>query len=92
MPRRCEKAADRFDGDPDVQTLFADAQMNTMPWDYWQKDGTPKPETARVLEIARAALLRDSLTMQGHCTTTSTCSRLRPIPTGQQRAPIVSAR
>ena len=45
-----QKAADRFHDDPDVQTLFADAQMNTMPWDYWQKDGTPKPETARVLE------------------------------------------
>src|SRR5688572_17338598 len=32
-------------GDPDVQTLYADAVMNTMPWDYWRKDGSPKPET-----------------------------------------------
>jgi tetratricopeptide (TPR) repeat protein len=28
--------------DPDVATLFADAVMNTMPWDYW-RGGAPKP-------------------------------------------------
>ena len=32
-----------YPDDPDIQTLYADAEMNTMPWDYWQKDGTPKP-------------------------------------------------
>ena len=51
-------AADRFDADADVQTLFADAQMNTMPWDYWQKDGKPKPETARVLESLEGVIAR----------------------------------
>ena len=45
-----QKAADRFGEDPDIQTLYVDAVMNTMPWDYWQKDGTAKPETARVIE------------------------------------------
>jgi tetratricopeptide (TPR) repeat protein len=37
-----------------VQTLCADAIMNTMPWDYWNKDGSPKPATAqaqRILEV-----------------------------------------
>jgi tetratricopeptide (TPR) repeat protein len=53
-----QKAAGRFDDDPDVKTLFADAQMNTMPWDYWQKDGTPKPETARVLETLESVIAR----------------------------------
>jgi tetratricopeptide (TPR) repeat protein len=38
-------AADHPD-DADVQTLYADAVMNTMPWDYWQKNGAPKPQTA----------------------------------------------
>jgi hypothetical protein len=32
------RAASEHPDDPDVQTLFADAVMNTMPWDYWQKD------------------------------------------------------
>ena len=37
--------------DPDVQTLYADAVMNTMPWDYWQKDGAAKPETAVISAV-----------------------------------------
>ncbi len=32
----------RFPDDPDIATLYADSVMNTMPWDYWQKN-TPKP-------------------------------------------------
>ena len=32
--------------------------MNTMPWDYWQKDGTAKPETARVLETLERVIAR----------------------------------
>ena len=44
------RVAAAYPDDPDVQTFYADAVMNTMPWDYWQKDGAPKPEAARVLE------------------------------------------
>ena len=40
---------------PNVQTLYADAVMNTMPWDYWQKDGAPKPATAALMRGARSA-------------------------------------
>ncbi len=36
--------------DTEVLTLLADALMNTMPWDYWQKDGSPRPDTAVVIE------------------------------------------
>jgi tetratricopeptide (TPR) repeat protein len=52
------KVADAYPGDPDVTTFYADAVMNTMPWAYWQKDGSPKPETAvigRMLERVIAA-------------------------------------
>jgi tetratricopeptide (TPR) repeat protein len=48
----------RYSKDPDVATLYADAVMNTMPWNYWLKDSKPKPGVAE----ARAALentLRD---------------------------------
>jgi pimeloyl-ACP methyl ester carboxylesterase len=51
-------AAERFRDDADVQTLFADAQMNTMPWDYWQKDGAAKPETALVLDALERVIAR----------------------------------
>ena len=41
--------AARYPDNPEVQTIFADALMNTMPWDYWLKDGTAKPETQAVI-------------------------------------------
>src|SRR5262245_27606037 len=41
--------ADRYRDDPNIQTLAADAVMNTMPWDYWSRDGSPKPATAEVI-------------------------------------------
>jgi tetratricopeptide (TPR) repeat protein len=52
------KVAAAHPDDPDVVTLYADAVMNTMPWDYWRKDGSPKAETAvigRMLEGVIAA-------------------------------------
>ena len=41
--------ARQFPDDADAQVLLADALMNTMPWDYWQKDASPKPTTRVVL-------------------------------------------
>jgi predicted Zn-dependent protease len=58
MPKAMKQAAERFPHDPDVQTLSADATMNTMPWDYWQKDGTAKPETARILDVLEQVIAR----------------------------------
>ena len=54
-----ETVAARFAGDPDVGTLYADARMNTMPWDYWQKDGSPKAETAKVLAMLESIMARN---------------------------------
>jgi tetratricopeptide (TPR) repeat protein len=39
-----------FPNDPDVGALYAESMMNLQPWDYWEKDGSPK---GRVLEIVR---------------------------------------
>jgi tetratricopeptide (TPR) repeat protein len=38
-----KKVRKRFPKDPDVAVLYADAVMNTRPWDYWTKDGKPQP-------------------------------------------------
>lgn len=43
--------AKKHPNDPEALTICADAIMNTMPWDYWQKDGSPKPETKQAKEI-----------------------------------------
>jgi tetratricopeptide (TPR) repeat protein len=52
--RAMEQVWSRFPDDPNVATLYADAVMNTRPWDYWTKDGKPQPGIAN----ARAALER----------------------------------
>jgi tetratricopeptide (TPR) repeat protein len=44
--------AEKFPDNDDVQTLYAAALMNTMPWDYWNKQGEPNSGTLS----AKAAL------------------------------------
>ncbi|HMB89284.1 MAG TPA: hypothetical protein VKP65_00465, partial [Rhodothermales bacterium] len=52
--------ASRFPDDADVQALFAEALMDTMPWDYWNPDSTPKPETEEALAALEQAMASDS--------------------------------
>lgn len=40
--------ATRYPDDLQIQTLFAEAMMDTMPWAYWTEDGEPKPLTKEV--------------------------------------------
>jgi tetratricopeptide (TPR) repeat protein len=49
-------AAAQFPDDADVLSLFAEALMDTMPWDYWNADGSPKPATEEVLVVLERAL------------------------------------
>jgi tetratricopeptide (TPR) repeat protein len=51
----------KFPADPDVATLYADAVMNTMPWDYW-RGNEPKPGIREV----REALERTIRDFPGH--------------------------
>ena len=52
--------------EPNVQTLYADAVMNTMPWDYWQKDGAPKPATSVLMATLEGVIARDGNHAGGH--------------------------
>lgn len=38
-----KKVALQFPNDTDIQTLFAASVMNTVPWNYWDKEGNPSP-------------------------------------------------
>ncbi len=38
-----------YPDDLDAATLYAESLMDLMPWDYYQADGTPKPDTKIVL-------------------------------------------
>jgi tetratricopeptide (TPR) repeat protein len=42
-----EKVVDKFPDDADIQTLYAAAVMNTMPWNYWDNEGNPAPNTLK---------------------------------------------
>jgi tetratricopeptide (TPR) repeat protein len=44
--------------DPDVQTLYADAVMNTMPWDYWERDGSLKAAAAPIRTALERTIAR----------------------------------
>lgn len=53
------QVAQQYPDDLDAATLFAEALMDTAPWDYWEKDGTPKPEGAEIIATLESVLKRN---------------------------------
>jgi tetratricopeptide (TPR) repeat protein len=51
--------ARQYPDDLDAQVFFAEALMNTIPWDYWTRDRTPKPETEEFLRVLQQVMSRD---------------------------------
>ena len=51
--------AKQYPDDLDAQVMFAESLMVTMPWDYWTRDRTPKPETEEILAALRFVMSRD---------------------------------
>ena len=49
----------KYPGDNDVQAMFAEALMTTMPWDYWLDAENPKPDAAEVIDALEGVLARD---------------------------------
>ena len=41
---------------PQALVLYSDAIMNSMPWDYWNKDGSPKAGTIKARTALESAL------------------------------------
>lgn len=50
--------AQRYPDDPEVQILYADAVMNTMPWDYWLPDGKAKLQTQEAKRVLESTLAK----------------------------------
>ncbi|MEZ6001408.1 tetratricopeptide repeat protein [Hyphomonas sp.] len=44
--------------DDDAAAIYAEAWMNTMPWDYWSADGSPREETVKVIDALETILAR----------------------------------
>ena len=53
------EVARRFPEDTDAATLYAEALMDTTPWDYWLENGEPKPETVEILATLDSVLEQD---------------------------------
>ena len=49
---------DQYPEDDDAAAMFAEAWMNTMPWDYWSEPGEPKLETVDVIAALETILAR----------------------------------
>lgn len=49
---------DKYADDDDIAAMFAEAWMNTMPWDYWSDGETPRPETVPVINALETILAR----------------------------------
>jgi tetratricopeptide (TPR) repeat protein len=49
----------RYPADDDVAALFAEAWMNTMPWNYWSAADTPRPETVPVIDALETIIARN---------------------------------
>lgn len=45
--------------DVDAQALYAEAQMDLMPWSYWTRDGQPYEGTRRIITTLQRALARN---------------------------------
>ena len=48
----------RFPDDLDAATLFAQSLMDTAPWNYWEKDGSPRAFTNDVIASLESVLKR----------------------------------
>ena len=48
----------KFPDDLDAATLFAQSLMDTAPWNYWNRDGSPRPFTTEVLTSLESVLKR----------------------------------
>lgn len=53
------KLAEKYPNDLDARTLYAEALMDLHPWDYWTKDGEPRPWTPEILEVLEYVLERN---------------------------------
>ena len=51
--------ASRYPDDTTVASVYAEALMNTMPWDYWGPDGEAKPDTQAVIASLEAVMGAD---------------------------------
>ena len=68
----------QYPEDLDAAVLYAAAIMNTNPWDYWYRDGSPKAGTREVIELLSAVIARDNRHAGAHHYLIHTVEAYRP--------------
>ncbi len=51
--------AAKYPDDDNIQAMFAEAMMNTMPWNYWLDGNNPRPETREVIDALETVIARN---------------------------------
>ncbi len=54
-----EQVTQQYPDDMDAATIYAEALMDTMPWDYWTEDKKPKPRAQKVLDTLESTLQQE---------------------------------
>jgi len=49
----------RYPGDLDIATLYAESVMDLRPWNYWTRDMQPYPETVEILQVLESVMARN---------------------------------
>jgi tetratricopeptide (TPR) repeat protein len=57
--RAMERVANTYSDDLDAATLYAESLMDLRPWNYWQPDGTPYPDTKEIVGQLRRVISRN---------------------------------
>jgi tetratricopeptide (TPR) repeat protein len=53
------KVVETYPEDMDAASLYSEALMNTMPWNYWLDDGKPRSDTVKVIAKLEEVLERE---------------------------------
>ena len=54
-----EKVVTAYPEDMDAASLYSEALMNTMPWNYWLDDGKPRSDTVKVISKLEEVLEKE---------------------------------
>ena len=60
------KVVKRFPKDANIQILYAASVMNTVPWNYWDKEGNPSPNIKEAKYALESAMNLDPENPGGH--------------------------
>jgi tetratricopeptide (TPR) repeat protein len=54
--RAMEQVAEQYPQDPEANALYAEALMVLSPWEYWNRDESPRPDTPALLAALESVL------------------------------------